>query len=168
MKSKVKPERKKRGGSSRAARCSAHVDRLYKAVQNYVEKGGGKLVVIGGISVQEWPTDNPMVFHIAVKCCGRKPTFVGPNDQALRLRGTTEDNKVSEPSDNLNAPAENCASSSQQRVVQPTRPWTHEQESEEMLRTTSRPEIRACVGCGENAPEHGLICDECRYENSLL
>lgn len=67
--------------------CSAHVDRLYKAVQNYVEKGGGKLVVIGGIAVQEWPTDNPMVFHIAVKCCGRKPTFVGPNEKADRSGG---------------------------------------------------------------------------------
>lgn len=75
MKSKSKPERKKRGGSSRAAHCSAHVDRLYKAVQNYVEKGGGKLIVIGGIAVQEWPQDNAHVFHVAVKCLGRKPTL---------------------------------------------------------------------------------------------
>jgi hypothetical protein len=44
------------------------------------------------------------------------------------------------------------------------RPWTHEQETEEMLRNTSRPEIRACIECGENAPEHGLICDECRLD----
>jgi len=71
-----------RKGDSRAASCPAHVDRLYKAVQKYVEAGGGKLAVIGGIAVQEWPTDNPMVFHIAVKCCGRKPSFVAPNDQA--------------------------------------------------------------------------------------
>lgn len=52
-----------------------HVDRLYKAVQNYVGRSGGKLIVIGGIAVQEWPTDNKFVFHIAVKCLGRKPEF---------------------------------------------------------------------------------------------
>jgi len=70
----------------------------------------------------------------------------------------------------LNTTKENDAAGrpSVDQLVQPTRPWTHEQESEEMLRTTSRPEIRTCVDCGENAPEHGLICDECRYENSIL
>lgn len=26
----------------------------------------------------------------------------------------------------------------------------------------SRPVITACVDCGENAPEHGMVCDECR------
>lgn len=56
---------------------SDHVDRLYQAVQNYVEKSGGKLVVIGGISIQEWPTDNKGVFHVAVKCLGRRPEFAG-------------------------------------------------------------------------------------------
>jgi len=60
--------------SAHGVRVSSLVDRLYKAVQNYVEKGGGKLIVIGGITVQEWPTDNPHVFHVAVKCLGRKPT----------------------------------------------------------------------------------------------
>lgn len=74
------PRTARRKGDSRAAPRSAHVDRLYKAVQNYVEKGGGKLIVIGGIAVQEWPTDNAHVFHVAVKCLGRKPAFVGPND----------------------------------------------------------------------------------------
>ena len=53
-------------------------------------------------------------------------------------------------------------------VVQPTRPWTHEQETEEMLRDCGRPEIRTCVECGENAPETGHICDECREQNGLL
>lgn len=51
-----------------------HVDRLYKAVQHYVEKCSGKLVVIGGIQLQEWPQDNKHIFHVAVKCLGRKPT----------------------------------------------------------------------------------------------
>ena len=59
-------------------------------------------------------------------------------------------------------------SHSDQRFVQPTRPWTHEQETEEMLRDCGRPEIRACVECGENAPETGHICDECREQNGLL
>lgn len=57
---------------------------------------------------------------------------------------------------------------SDQRFVQPTRPWTHEQETQEMLRDCGRPVIRACVECGENAPETGLICDECREQNGLL
>ena len=28
----------------------------------------------------------------------------------------------------------------------------------------SRPEITACVDCGENAPESGLVCNECRED----
>ena len=56
-----------------------------------------------------------------------------------------------------------AGSHSLQRLVK-RRTWTHEQETEEMLRNTSRPEIRACIECGENAPEHGLICDECRLD----
>jgi len=59
--------------SDKAKGNSGHVDRLYRAVQNYVEKNGGKPIAIGGISVQEWPIDNAGVFHIAVKCLGRKP-----------------------------------------------------------------------------------------------
>lgn len=55
-----------------------HIDRLYKAVQHYVEKGGGKLVIVGGIALQEWPGDNKGVFHVAVKCLGRKPVFNPP------------------------------------------------------------------------------------------
>lgn len=54
----------------------AHVDDLYNAVISYVESGGGKLTVIGGIEVQEWPQDNAGIFKVAVKCLGRKPTFV--------------------------------------------------------------------------------------------
>lgn len=30
------------------------------------------------------------------------------------------------------------------------------------LGRVERPELTACVECGENAPEHGTICDECR------
>jgi len=28
----------------------------------------------------------------------------------------------------------------------------------------TRPEIRSCVDCGENAPEQGTRCDDCREE----
>lgn len=51
-----------------------HVMRLYKAVANYVEKNGGKVVVAGGIQIQEWDA-NPNKFSIAVKCTGIKPKF---------------------------------------------------------------------------------------------
>ena len=29
---------------------------------------------------------------------------------------------------------------------------------------TSLPDVTACVECGENAPESGLVCDECRED----
>lgn len=48
---------------------------LYRAVHSYVKKHGGDIVVIGGIQIQEWPQDNKGVFHISVKCLGRKPKF---------------------------------------------------------------------------------------------
>lgn len=51
------------------------VDALYKAVQAWVEHNGGKLVVIGGIQVQQWPQDREFIFHVAVKCMGRLPKF---------------------------------------------------------------------------------------------
>jgi hypothetical protein len=51
------------------------IERLYKAVANYVEKNGGKIVVIGGIQLQEWPDGKKGSFSIAVKCLGRKPIF---------------------------------------------------------------------------------------------
>lgn len=56
-------------------------DRLYKAVENYVTKKGGKLVVIGGIQVQQWPADPAMVFYVAIKCMGRMPEYVEGNSK---------------------------------------------------------------------------------------
>lgn len=55
--------------------CSASVDALYKAVQDFVEQGGGKVFVVGGIEVQEWPGDHEFCFRVAVKCTGRKPAL---------------------------------------------------------------------------------------------
>lgn len=54
----------------------AHIDRLYKAVAHYVEKTGGKLVVVGGVQVQEWPGEGPFKFVLGIKCLGRKPKYV--------------------------------------------------------------------------------------------
>lgn len=47
---------------------------LYRAVRRYVESKGGSLIVIGGIETQQWPDDREMMFRVAVKCMGRKPT----------------------------------------------------------------------------------------------
>lgn len=49
------------------------IDKLYKAVQAYVENRGGKLIVIGGIEIQKRPMDNEFVFRVAVKCMGKQP-----------------------------------------------------------------------------------------------
>lgn len=48
---------------------------LYRAVRRYVESGGGSILVIGGVQVQQWPEDNEFVYRLAVKFTGRKPTF---------------------------------------------------------------------------------------------
>jgi hypothetical protein len=58
-------------------------DLLYKAVQNYVEKHGGGILIIGGVEIQEWPGDNSNVWRIAVRCVGRKP--VTPTAKRARL-----------------------------------------------------------------------------------
>jgi hypothetical protein len=86
MKSKLKSK-------TRAARScapspgSAHVDALYKAVANYVKANGGKLVVVGGVRIEEWPGEPDLVFHVAIKCMGRKPVFVAPNDEVSEVAG---------------------------------------------------------------------------------
>lgn len=48
---------------------------LYRAVIRYVESKGGKLLVIGGVQVQEWPEDAAYKFRLAVGCLGRKPVL---------------------------------------------------------------------------------------------
>lgn len=46
---------------------------LYRAVRRYVETRGGNIVVIGGVQVQQWPTDARSCFYLAVKCSGSAP-----------------------------------------------------------------------------------------------
>jgi hypothetical protein len=48
---------------------------LYKAVEDYVEAKGGKLVVIGGVQVQKFPGDLEYNFRLAVRCTGRMPEY---------------------------------------------------------------------------------------------
>jgi hypothetical protein len=48
---------------------------LYRAVRRYIESGNGNIVVIGGIEVQEWPSEGPYKFRVAVKVMGKRPAF---------------------------------------------------------------------------------------------
>jgi hypothetical protein len=47
---------------------------LLRAVRRFVESKGGKIVVIGGIEVQQFPGDPEGKFRLAVGFLGRKPT----------------------------------------------------------------------------------------------
>jgi hypothetical protein len=49
------------------------VKELYSAIDRYVESRGGKVIVIGGIEIQQWPGDAKMNFRIAIRCIGKKP-----------------------------------------------------------------------------------------------
>jgi hypothetical protein len=51
------------------------IDQLYRAIIRYVESHKGKIVVIGGVEVQECPGDAQFNFRIAIRCTGRKPKF---------------------------------------------------------------------------------------------
>lgn len=53
----------------------SHVARLYRAVENYVLKNNGTVVVIGGIQVMTLPEEGAYKYRIAVQCVGTKPTF---------------------------------------------------------------------------------------------
>ena len=51
------------------------ISQVYRAIDRYVRANGGKVAVIGGIELQEWPDDRKLNFKIAVKCIGVKPKF---------------------------------------------------------------------------------------------
>jgi hypothetical protein len=55
--------------------CSseAETDLLYKAVKRYVEAYGGTVAVVGPVTIQQWPHDNQLTFHVTVKCFGHQP-----------------------------------------------------------------------------------------------
>jgi hypothetical protein len=48
-------------------------DRLYDAVIAYVEEKGGKILVIGGIEIQQFPEDLRNNYRIAIRFTGKKP-----------------------------------------------------------------------------------------------
>lgn len=48
---------------------------LYKAVRDYVRSHSGSIVIIGGVSVQQFPAEPEFKYHIAVGCVGKKPEF---------------------------------------------------------------------------------------------
>ena len=48
-------------------------DRLCAAVATWVKALGGKPAVVGGISVQKFPNELPMIYHVAVKVTGTMP-----------------------------------------------------------------------------------------------
>ena len=51
-----------------------YTDALYSAVRNYIEEHGGKVVVIGGVSVMHGPTDYKYNFSLLVRFTGKKPS----------------------------------------------------------------------------------------------
>ena len=63
-----------------------HEANLYEAVARYVEHGKGKLLIIGGIEVQEWPGEPLGKFRVAISCLGRKPKFAAPKKPLLAAR----------------------------------------------------------------------------------
>jgi hypothetical protein len=55
-------------------------DKLYKAVQEYIENRGGSVVVIGGTSIIQFPDDRKYIYSLAIKIAGRKPEM-GKQDE---------------------------------------------------------------------------------------
>lgn len=49
---------------------------LYRAVERYITANGGKVLVIGGVSVRTETGDGSLNFNVSIKCTGYKP-----NDQ---------------------------------------------------------------------------------------
>lgn len=54
------------------------VAQLYRAVKRYVEHHGGHLVIIGGISIIQFPDDSRFNFSVAIRCTGKLPVFSQP------------------------------------------------------------------------------------------
>jgi hypothetical protein len=44
---------------------------LLAATQHFILSRGGKLVMVGGIEIQQWPADTPYSFRVGVRCMGR-------------------------------------------------------------------------------------------------
>lgn len=71
----AKKKKKKSGIIILRFRKNDPTHNLYAAVQHYVRANGGNIIVVGGVSVQEWPGDIPGKFSLAIRCVGQKPIF---------------------------------------------------------------------------------------------
>lgn len=67
-KGKVKPVKRK-------SPFEAATVRLLKAVQSYVAVHNGRVLVAGGIEIQQWPEDRASKFKVAIDCVGKRPAF---------------------------------------------------------------------------------------------
>lgn len=47
-------------------------DKLYDAVVKYIESKGGRVIVIGGVEIQQFP-ENDFNYKLAIRCTGKKP-----------------------------------------------------------------------------------------------
>lgn len=78
-----------------------HVDRLYKAVLNYVKKHGGKVDSISGVQIQDFA--NGIDFNVIVRCAGTMPEFAKPKpptpEQVRSARQSNVENKQISPSE---------------------------------------------------------------------
>lgn len=61
-----------------------HIARLYKAVEHYVLKQSGTVIVIGGIQTIQWPGESSMKYTVGIKCMGRKPVYPKPPSDTPR------------------------------------------------------------------------------------
>lgn len=53
--------------------------KLYKAIQEYIEGRGGKVLVIGGVQILHYPGDPKYKYFISIQFTGRSPS-VQPSD----------------------------------------------------------------------------------------
>lgn len=60
-----------------ASKTDQPFQKLYRAIAEYVEAHGGKVIIAEGIQIQEWPPYKENAFTVAVKCSGKKPNFPG-------------------------------------------------------------------------------------------
>lgn len=61
------------------------VDKLYKAVRDYIESKNGSVVVIGGISISRMPDDFKFNYRLVVGITGKKPVFT-PHDTNKKIK----------------------------------------------------------------------------------
>jgi hypothetical protein len=63
---------------TRAKKRRKPMPALYREAAKYIERLGGKAIVVGGIQIIEWPADRPGNFTLGIRVMGRKP--VRPDD----------------------------------------------------------------------------------------